>query len=827
MAKAVPNYMRCITAVETAAGRALKEDELGAIFSRLHGRARRYAQQGMNDTDALLRASRELGDDMRLAGAIEKRNKLINAARRREVEMRVKDGTEAADLRRIINETDSKAHGLTAEIFGPMIAALRKEGLDRVLAAGDKDFDRAVIRELWSIENSGKSVTGNAQARRAAEIINEAQERARVMQNAAGAWIGKREHYVARQSHSMERVRGDGTPNAFARWRDYILPRLDDTTFDSLDEVTPQSVDEFLLSTWKAISSGIHDTTRGQVKYGEVGAATGPGNLAKRVSQERKLIFKDGDAWADYNQEFGRGTLMDAVRGGLENGAKNTALMRVWGPNPEAMYDTITRASAERARDRADFKAVDALKAKTNERYFSILTGSTSIDANMQFPGVGNLVARFNGTGLTYGQITAAGQALQTLSKLGGVVLASVPDFASNVAVLRHNGVPLFEAYFSRLTSFLPKGKEAREISDLSAAGIDSMLGNIASRFSGMDAVRGRSAKLVDIFHKVNFLSWWTDTLKSGLGTTLTHNLGRRAGQSFDQLPPLLQTTLGRFQITAADWDIARGFAAKASDGRDYVLPAHIDNDVVRSKFFDYVTYQIRDAMNEPNLFSKNATTFGTQAGTPEGMAARLIMQFKTYPLTFMSRVREREIRGPNGVDVFGLAHLIVATSLLGYASLELKNMARGRDPRLSNTREPGEYAKLVFASMMQGGGFGLYGDFLFGDTSRMGGGPVVSLFGPTVGALDDLARQVQSLRKWTLEGDQQAGRDFRSGAVGLVRDNTPFVNLFYTRAALDYFVIYRLQETLNPGYLARYEERMRRENQTTFMLSPTASPYR
>jgi hypothetical protein len=413
------------------------------------------------------------------------------------------------------------------------------------------------------------------------------------------------------------------------------------------------------------------------------------------------------------------------------------------------------------------------------------------------------------------------------LSKLGGVVLASIPDFASNVAVLRHNGVPLFEAYFTRLTAFLPKGKEAREISDLSAAGIDSILGNIASRFSGMDAVRGRSAKLVDIFHKINLLSWWTDSLKSGMGSMLTHNLGRRAGQSFDQLPPLLQTTLGRFQITAADWDIARGFAAKASDGRDYVLPAHIENDAVRSKFFDYVTYQIRDAMNEPNLFSKNATTFGTQAGTPEGMAARLIMQFKTYPLTFMSRVREREIRGPNGVDVFGLAHLIVATSLLGYASMELKNMARGRDPRTANTREPGEYAKLVFASMMQGGGFGLYGDFLFGDTSRMGSGPVTSLFGPTVGTLDDLAKQLQSLRKWTLEGDPQAGRDFRSGAVGLVRDNFPFINLFYTRTALDYLVIYRLQEALNPGYLARYEERMRRENQTTFMLSPTASPYR
>ena len=817
MAKAGTGFHHCITAVETAAGRELREEELERLFSRIQGRTRRYVASGMSDTDALVRAGKELGDEIRLAGVIEKRNKLINVARRREIESRLAPGSEAADLRKLINQTDDVAHGLTAELFGPMVAALRKEGLEKLLAAGDRDFDRAVIRELWNITTGGKAGK-NAHARRVAEIVNEAQERARTMQNAAGAWIGKLEHYVTRQSHDMDLVRGNGTPEAFAKWRDFILPRLDERTFDSLDELTPAAVDDFLLRTWNAIASGVHDTARGRVAWGDVGAGTGPGNLAKRASAERKLLFRDADAWADYNQTFGRGTLMDAVRGGLENGAKNTALMRTWGPNPEAMHETVTAAAEARARDRSDFKAVDALKTKTNERYFSILTGASGVDANMRAPM----------TGLTYGQITAGAQALQTLSKLGGVVLASIPDFAVNASVLRHNGVGLFESYFNQITSLLPKGAARREVGDLAAAGIDGFLGNVASRFSGQDAVRGTSARLVDLFHKLNLLEWWTQSLKRGVGTMLAHNLGRLADRGFDALPERLRTTLGRYDITAADWDAARVSAAKAGDGRVYLLAAHLDDPALRSKFHTYTTGQVRDAMTEPTLFARNAQTWGTQAGTPEGMAARLIMQFKTYPITFMNRAYNREIKNAgNGMDVAGIAHLVVATSLLGYVSMELKNLARGRDPKTANADGFSDYAKLVSQAIVQGGGLGFYGDFLFGEAHRGSGGPVSNMFGPTIGTLDGFFGLLQTATGAGLRQDEKNQRELLPDAIRFAQANTPFVNLLYARWGLDQLIWYRLQEAANPGYLARYEDRMRREHDTTFMLSPTVNPYR
>ena len=49
-----------------------------------------------------------------------------------------------------------------------------------------------------------------------------------------------------------------------------------------------------------------------------------------------------------------------------------------------------------------------------------------------------------------------------------------------------------------------------------------------------------------------------------------------------------------------------------------------------------------------------------------------------------------------------------------------------------------------------------------------------------------------------------------------------PFVNLFYTRMALDYLVLYRLQEAVNPGFLRRMERRIERENAQHFVLPPS-----
>jgi polyphosphate kinase 2 (PPK2 family) len=39
---------------------------------------------------------------------------------------------------------------------------------------------------------------------------------------------------------------------------------------------------------------------------------------------------------------------------------------------------------------------------------------------------------------------------------------------------------------------------------------------------------------------------------------------------------------------------------------------------------------------------------------------------------------------------------------------------------------------------------------------------------------------------------------------------------------ALDYLILYQIQESLNPGYLRRMERRMEQENAQSFLIRPS-----
>ena len=102
----------------------------------------------------------------------------------------------------------------------------------------------------------------------------------------------------------------------------------------------------------------------------------------------------------------------------------------------------------------------------------------------------------------------------------------------------------------------------------------------------------------------------------------------------------------------------------------------------------------------------------------------------------------------------------------------------------------------------------------MFGEFSRYGRSAVSTAVGPTLGQVDDLAELWTKIRP---------GGDVGANAFRMAMNNTPFINLFYTRAALDYIILYELQEMINPGYLSRMEQRIMRENNQKFFIPPTS----
>lgn len=302
----------------------------------------------------------------------------------------------------------------------------------------------------------------------------------------------------------------------------------------------------------------------------------------------------------------------------------------------------------------------------------------------------------------------------------------------------------------------------------------------------------------------------------------LLHNTAAKAHLSFDQLPRRYQTTLRRYGIEAAEWDGLRAAAKDGPDGNSYVFGGDIADADLRQKYTTYIADQVQEGMSEAPARVQDWLGGGGPAGNLKNEAWRSAMQFKQFPATFILRSLTREW-SRDGKDLSGLAQLIAMSTAFGYLAMSAKDITRGKEPFAPGAKDydAGQYAKNVMRAMVQGGGLGLYGDFLLGEVSRTGVGPLASALGPTFGMADNLLNAlVVKPREAAMDGNLSAGR-VGADLLQAGKQNAPFINLFYTRAALDYGVLFSLQEAMNPGYLARTEQRSQRETGQKFLLSP------
>lgn len=837
----------CADAVRAAAG-DMESDEIQQIFQLLRGRTQEIlAREGaLGSEQAALRAADELAKQAEHAAIIEKRNALLNVRARARLVAFVRDqfsdrpdlgvesflvGTNLARQgSRLSVAAEQKALG--DAYIGGMLADLDRADLTAVLARGDSDQD--IADAMWRIGKGEDTKSLNPQVVEIAQIIQKYQEGARIDANRAGASIGKLPGYIARQSHDSEKIGAAG----FERWAEEILPRLDQATFrEGGDPMT------FLKGIYDGLVSGDHlKSPTGQQPNG----FRGPANLAKKLSQERVLHFKDGVAWHEYNQMFGTGNLREAVLRGLDLSGQNTALMRRLGTNPEANLNMAMDAIKEDVRAGGDPAALanfNTARRGAIANRFKEVSGQTRIPGNA-----------------TQARVAANVRAWQSLSKLGGALLSSFTDLPVAASEMRYQGQS-FLGSLAEMGAGLLKGRgsaEQRQI--LSAYGVyaDSMRGEIMRRFSADDSVGGKMSRGMSQFFRLNGLSWWTDANKASAGLMMAHNLAQNKGRGWGSLNADFKRALSLYDLDAGKWDLLREMEMRHADGRDYMTPDGIAaigderigqylaernrpasagairetrQDLERS-LRAYVNDRVTYAVLEPDARTRSIMNQGTQPGTIPGDLLRFVTQFKSFPAAYMQKTLGRELYGRGytptalgngfrgGRDLIqalrngngerlALAQLILWTTAFGYLSMASKDVAKGREPR------PADDHKTWLAAMVQGGGLGIFGDYLFGEANRFGNTALESAAGPTLGTVADLA----NLWSRAKEGDDTA-----ASALRLAQNNTPFLNLFYTRIALDHLFLYSVQEAMSPGSLRRTEERIRQQNDQEFLVRPSQS---
>lgn len=818
----------CIDTIIQASKGTLTEDDLAELMDDLGKRAERRRRENPTESrDATLAAvAKEMVEEENLASIIEKRNRTINVLKKKARFQRydAMPGKEALAISSLnvgsergfdgaALSVDALKMGFEDSLVGPMIQQLRRGGLLDILAKRDRAFDRDVSIELWRVSDPTAPASGNAAAEEAAKIIARAQEAGRVMQNQRGAFIRKLPGWIVRQSHDSVAIASAG----FDRWAQTILPRLDERTFDGV-----KNREAFLQHAFRAIVTGIHNTQHGADSW--LGGFKGYSNKAKKVSAERTLHFKSADDWHAYNDAFGSKSVLEAVVGGLQSAARNTALMDVWGTNPESAF-------------RADLQQLQARKTTSATQVQKL----SDWRLNSEFQQV-------NGTANTGGlpsraRFHANVRAWISMTKLGGVVLSSFPDLAIQASALRHNGVSYFDGLANGFHSLM-RGRgnaEQREIADLLNAGTQGVIGSVFERFGTNEAMSGKMSRAMRFFFKVNLLQAWTDSMKTGIGLMMSRNLAGLQSKDFADLPPLLKLNFGRYGITEKEWTLFRSVDTKSAGNERYLTADAIDDlsdaaikayagtttkgsvklirSQLKTKLNSYYGNEIRAAMTEPGARERVISTFGTSGGTPTGEAVRYLMQFKTFGITFATKHIAREFLRSGQLDKTGLMALIVGTTTLGYLSMTAKEFVKGKNPR--TVEDMGDVRDVVGAAFVQGGGLGIYGDFLFGEYNRFGGGLFSTIGGPAVGTAEDLAKLYGKTKDY-FTGKSKT--DPAASAFNLVKDNTPFLNLFYARMALDHLILFKVQEAMNPGYLKRMEQRVRQDNNQSYWLPPSSA---
>ncbi len=831
------SFEKCISEVSAALGRQLTDDEAIDLFENVQRRVKKAKEKGGSFDDAVKQSKKEMTEEEKTARFVKKRDVYLSYKARINlldyVDSNFADnkvlGLQSYMVGSQLNRTASKSSiaaqivSARADYLSGITGDLKKGSYEKMLLSGQ--FDREIGRALWAINRREElPYEGPKEAMEIARIIKKYQDVMVKDQNDAGANISLYEGYIVRNSHDADKI----ASAKYETWSKDILERLDiDRTFEGRD------IDETLKGIFENLSNGTHYKVPDKI----TGFKGGTSNIGRRLSEERFFHWKSADDWFEYNQKYGYGNISQAIFKQMEITARNVVMMRKLGPNPkDTLNKVVEYIKARKDTDAKTQKELDKAIGKYGKlnHQFDEISGATQMIHNNYAAKVGYLTRGFN-----------------AITQLGGAVIASLTDIGGIMTHLKYQGFDLFDGVHTSVSA-LAKGRRADEIPEvLSSNGVfhDSMIGEIANVGFAEDGAPGMMAKMTNLFFKWNGLTWWTESLRSSTILAMSNLFAHRKNLTFDQLNAENQRVLKQYNIDADKWDMARQTATKASDGKEYLMP-HKIADLPDQVFADYLTKQgvtptertikelkrdiqlewrtffsdnARTAVLEPDALTRSMMQRGYQKGSYEREFLDYVGQYKSFPIAFMQKVIGREIygRGSNTVaeamknkngELWGLANVFLISTMFGYASMNMKDILTGKNPR--NPEDAFGYYKLVLAAMARGGGAGLYGDFLFGEMkSRYGAGPLESLLGPTYGKLSSVADLFARVKN---------GDDVAASAFKFMISNTPGNNIWWAKMPIDYGITYRFMEMSNPGALRRMETRIKKEQDQTFIFPPS-----
>lgn len=828
----------CIKAVTQAIGRALTQPEIQGIEDRLRRNMRQLAQtdpawQSKTTADRFSEGAARAAQELVSEQQLKRRRVALTILAHDRIESYMKrfpdqplEGLDrmlafSADGKSGILSIESSTRAIRDDALGRMLEVIDQTKGKFMGLFQDAEGNLALVRELHGEDS------GNGAAKVAAKQFKDTAELLRERFNRAGGDVGFLDDWSMPRDHSQVKVAKDQ-----AQWVSDHLKWANRAKYMKEDgaPMNDAELNDFLSHAWVTLATG-------GVNKLEPGQAAGNGMRANRGSESRQIHYKDAESFIAAQQAYGDRNLLELLTGHIDKAARDIALVESLGPNPNNQMryflDAGQKATVEA--DPTQLNKTERQRQKI-ERIYEEVAGTRP-------PPVSAALA--NGFD-TY-------RALNVASRLGSAVITSITDEGTLALTAAMNGMPVMKVFANELRQLNPLDATDRRQAQRAGLGLSQLMGTLtrfgADGLGSSEQIAGRISKFSQTaaskVMQASGLTALTAGRQRAFGAVMLDTLGDMS-RRFDSLARMDANDSKRLigqGITETDWSVWR--LATPEDWRgtgDTVLTANSIyrikdadltplaqqlsttpqrlKDQAATKLLGAVLDETNMAVIEPGAREKSIVNSGSVRGTWKGELTRSFFQFKSFSIAMLMRHIGRGMAQETGWGKAGyISALVASTTILGGMAIQLGEIAAGRDPKdITDDKKFGVPGlRFGLASFLKGGAIGLYGDFLFSDTSQGGSSPLAALGGPIAGDLE----QIFKLKDNAADGEvNQTGAKL----MRLAKSHLPAANLWYTKAALDHMVFNQMQEYFSPGYLSRMKGRAQKEFKQSYWWDPADS---
>jgi uncharacterized protein YoaH (UPF0181 family) len=774
---------------------AVKAGQLTESMARqAAGRVDELLQKGLSEAEAMKRAAEEI---VRATEKERRRTALrILAAERTLANATAHPNGIAAGVAAIFardmhgragySSVEGRAKAIEATAHAQLAGLLNAYRRRNLGITQDRMALRGLVRAIYG-DTADPAATGHAKAW--SEVTDSLVARF----NAAGGDLPRKETWRLPQTWDRAAVKRAGQ-GEFIRFMEDELARggLRISDLDTGEPLSPARASDVIREAWERIATnGLSDMTPGQ-----------PGGVALANSRRQPRVFEwtSADSYLRWHDRFGGGdgVLFDNLVAHVRGISRDIAMLEILGPNPTHQARVLIDTARQQGASPTTVRLLGHIWNQVN--------GESSVPVSEWFA-----------------TLMGGIRSWLTSAQLGSATLTAVTDFATMRQAAAFNGLSATDM-MRRYVALLNPANEADKLTAVRAGLIAdgwTRMAIAATRHQADVVGRDLPARIADFTMAVSGMNAHTQAGKWAFGMEFAGHLADQANRTLDQLAPELQATFRRYGVTAEDWDLIRRHGIEEVEGVRFVSAERLANNPdhlgAASRYLEMVQTETGYAVVEPGALERALALGGSRPGTPGGEFRRATMQYKSFPISMMTRHLARglgEMRdGDRGLY---LASIAISLTVMGALAMQMKQIAQGKDPR--NMAD----ARFWGAAFMQGGGAGILGDFLYSAVTRADRGfYMTAVGGPTLGLGDDLVRltggNIQALAE---EKDTNFGREL----ARFVQRNTPGTSLWYGRLAMDRLMWNRLQELLDPHAARRWrreERQMQKDYDQRFFWAP------